>query len=175
MPKPKQELTRAGRQWTEARYWSFLRSALRRAFVRWPPNYQARNAGRRTYVGPVKQQKWEYECAICHQWFQQKQTQLDHVNPCGQLRSTSDLPGFVERLFCEKDGLRVLCKPCHKEVTNAARHLRPEGGAEPITEAFPEATPEGSPPKRPAKRRRVDVPKGSPVQGDQVRTQQDVH
>ena len=122
-PKPKPELTRAGRQWTEARYWSFLRSALRRAFVRWPPNYQARNAGRRPYVGPLKQQKWEYECAICHQWFQQRQTQLDHVNPCGQLRSTSDLPGFVERLFCEKDGLRVLCKPCHKEVTDAARYV----------------------------------------------------
>lgn len=117
--------SRAGGLWTEARYWSFIRSALRRTFVRWPPNYQARNAARKPYCGPAKNQKWEYECAMCKGWFPMKATQLDHINPCGQLKSAADLEGFVTRLFCEADGLRVLCKPCHKTITDdAARLLR---------------------------------------------------
>lgn len=118
-------LSRAGGLWTEARYWSFIRSALRRTFVRWPPNYQARNAARRPYKGPLKQQKWEYECAMCKGWFPMKATQLDHINPCGPLKSLNDISGFVSRLFCEADGLRILCKPCHHTVTqDAARLLR---------------------------------------------------
>lgn len=123
--KPAIPLVRAGGTWTESRYWSFIRSALRRTFVRWPPNYQSRNAARRPYTGPSKQQKWEYQCAICKSWFPMKHTQLDHANPCGQLKSLDDLKGFVERLFCEADGLRVLCKPCHNTITqDAARLLR---------------------------------------------------
>jgi len=50
-----------------------------------------------------------------------KATQLDHINPCGQLRSLNDVSGFVERLFCEADGLRILCKPCHLSVTKEER------------------------------------------------------
>jgi len=109
--------THAGGTWTSARYYSFIRSALRRAFTRYPVNYQARNAARKPYCGPNKQQKWQYECAICGGWFMGKEIQLDHKIECGSLRSYADLPGFVERLFCEKDGLRVLCKPCHATVT----------------------------------------------------------
>lgn len=122
MPKPPK--TRAGGTWTEARFWGFLRSTLRRSFTRWPANYQARNAARKPYCGPSKLQKWEYKCAMCNGWFPMKATQLDHINPCGRLASFNDLPGFVERLFCEADKLRVLCKPCHKEVTYAARPVR---------------------------------------------------
>lgn len=121
----KSPCTRAGNLWTESRYWSFIRSALRRTFVRWPPNYQARHAARRPYSGSVKNQKWEYECAMCKKWFPMKGTQLDHINPCGPLRSADDIKGFVERLFCEASGLRVLCKPCHHTITqDAARLLR---------------------------------------------------
>lgn len=58
-----------------------------------------------------------------------KATQLDHINPCGRLASFNDLSGFAERLFCEADQLRVLCKPCHKEITNAARHVRGKSAA----------------------------------------------
>jgi len=119
MPKPAK--TRAGGTWTEARFWGFLRSALRRSFIRWPANYQARNAARRPYCGPSKLQKWEYKCAMCSGWFPMKATQLDHINPCGQLRSLNDVSGFVERLFCEADGLRILCKPCHLSVTKEER------------------------------------------------------
>ena len=116
MPKP--EKTRCGKTWTEARYWGFIRSALRRAFTRYPVNYQCRNAAKRPYKGPNKLQKNEFQCGVCKEWFIQKATQVHHLVECGSLKSYSDLPGFVERLFCEVDNLQVVCKTCHSRITH---------------------------------------------------------
>jgi hypothetical protein len=55
---------------------------------------------------------------MCKRWFPEKETQLDHIVECGSLREFSDLPGFVERLFCESDGFQVLCKGCHNKKTH---------------------------------------------------------
>ena len=104
-------------QWTRARYFSFIRSALRRASVKWPPIHEARKRARRAYKGPDKRRKWEYQCEKCGRWFDGKGTQVDHIVPAGTLRGYDDLPGFVERLFCESDRLRVLCLACHKKLT----------------------------------------------------------
>lgn len=106
-------------KWTRARYFGFIRSALRKASVKWPPIQEARNKARRPYKGPNKRQRWEYQCALCHQWHSGKDIEVDHSVPCGQLRSFDDLAGFTQRLFCEREHLRVLCKACHQELTNA--------------------------------------------------------
>ena len=45
----------------------------------------------------------------------QKETNVHHRTPCGSLTCFADLPGFVERLFCEADKLEVICKACHKK------------------------------------------------------------
>lgn len=118
MKSPK---TEAGLLWTKSRKFSFIRSALRRAFTRWPPNYQARKLAQQPYVGSNKLQRWTYRCAICSHWFMGKETQIDHVVPAGSLRDYSDLPGFVARLFCEADKLRVVCRPCHHKITQEQR------------------------------------------------------
>lgn len=110
--------TRAGGRWTQARYDSFIRSALRRAFIKWPVQYDVRREARRDYQGDNPRQKHEYQCALCEGWFAAKETQVDHFPPCGSLRP---LDTFVERLFCERKGLRLLCKPCHKQVTKEQR------------------------------------------------------
>lgn len=73
------------------------------------------------YVGTDKRTKYLYTCAMCKGDFKGTETVVDHIVPCGSLKSFDDLPAFVERLFCEVDGLRVLCKTCHQEVTNAER------------------------------------------------------
>ncbi len=57
-----------------------------------------------------------------------KNIQADHVIECGSLRSFEDLPGFVERLLCEVDGLRLLCEMCHQERTNEERRKRGSNG-----------------------------------------------
>jgi len=43
-----------------------------------------------------------------------KQIQVDHKIGMGPGLSWE---AFIERLFCEKENLQVLCIPCHKEKT----------------------------------------------------------
>lgn len=103
---------------TEAGFWSFIRSGLRSKSQRWWPVYTVLREARRPSQSANARLKWEFMCAICMHWFPQKLVQVDHIIPCGALTSFEDLPGFVRRLFCEKDGLRVLCKVCHNRVTH---------------------------------------------------------
>ena len=114
MPTPTLK-SRASGRWTEARFWQFLRSALRQASIRWPPKADAMRAARRPYDGANPRQKWEYLCADCGAWCMGKNVAAHHVEPCGTLRSYSDLPAFVRREFCEVDGYEVLCQDCHKD------------------------------------------------------------
>lgn len=107
---------------TEAGFWGFIRSGLRSKSSRWPPKFEVLKDARRTVTG--KRHRYEYQCAHCNEWYKQKEVQVDHIVPCGTLKSFDDLPAFVEKLFCEKDGLQVLCKGCHQVVTNEEREAR---------------------------------------------------
>lgn len=109
--------TRANGTMTEAEFWASIRSALRRRSMFWRPISETRNKARRKYNGPNKRQKFEYQCSICENWFSGKNIAVDHIETVGILRKANDLPGFVERLFCDSSGLRVVCKNCHKEKT----------------------------------------------------------
>jgi 5-methylcytosine-specific restriction endonuclease McrA len=107
--------------WSTAKFWGFIRSALRNRVSRWPPKIEAKREARRNYKGANKRQKFEYQCAICKGWFPDKEVEMDHIVPAGRLSCKEDLPGFVERLFVGKSGFRCLCKECHREVTNEER------------------------------------------------------
>ncbi len=77
---------------------------------------------RRPYQGDDKRRKWEYECAGCGHWFKSTEVQVDHIEPCGSLKSFSEMATFAERLFIEVDGLQVLCKDgCHGKKTSEAK------------------------------------------------------
>lgn len=112
--------TRASGKWTESRYWSFLRSALRRASMRWPPIHDVLEQNRRPYKGRRRNVKWEYECCHCNAWWMRKEVHVHHVLPCGTLRKFEDLAGFCENLFCETDKLEVVCIECHNKETQSA-------------------------------------------------------
>lgn len=77
----------------------------------------AKQRSKRVYKGPNKRQKFEYECNICKQHFPEKDINVDHIIPAGTLSCAQDLPGFVERLFCEVEGLQTLCETCHNIKT----------------------------------------------------------
>ena len=112
--------TRAGKTWTEAKYWQFIRSALRQATMKYPVIQNFKKKGRRSVTG--KRHKYEYKCAECGKWFKDKEISVDHRIPAGSLKTYDDLPGFVERLFCEEDNLQILCKDkCHQAKTNKER------------------------------------------------------
>jgi 5-methylcytosine-specific restriction endonuclease McrA len=122
--KPKTLKTRNAGTMTESAFWSFIRSGLRQKSRFWKPITQCKMANRRTYKGPLKRQKFEYQCNECKQWFPDKKINVDHITPAGSLNCANDLPGFVERLFCEIDNLQILCEVCHNVKTQNEKNGR---------------------------------------------------
>lgn len=119
------EKTRNGQTWTEARYYSAIRSALRRGFRHWKPIQDCKLAARRSNQSENRRLKWEYNCRNCGGWFPDKDVQIDHIVPAGSLKSLDDIKGFVERLTVE-DGFQCLCLDCHKIKTATEREARKE-------------------------------------------------
>jgi len=118
------EKTRAGGTWSSARYFSFIRSLLRRGFMKYPVKFQVKNEASRPYKGSDKRRKKEYQCAVCSGWFADKEVAVDHIVPCGSLKSYDDLPRFVSTLYCEANNLQVICNTCHQIKTNEERANR---------------------------------------------------
>lgn len=116
VPKP-----RCSGTLTESGFFGWIRSGLRRMSIKWRPKNDYLKSIRRPYNGKDKRTKWEYPCEQCGKWFIRAHTEIDHRIPCGSLTCFDDIGGFVERLFVEKDGWRLLCKPCHRERTNEHR------------------------------------------------------
>ena len=105
--------TRNSNTFTESEFWSFIRSCLRQKSRFWKPISECRMKARRPYIGDNKRQKYEYQCSVCLKYFPDKEIQVDHTISAGSLKSGKDLEGFIERLFCEADGLTCMCKKCH--------------------------------------------------------------
>jgi len=109
-------------KWSQAKFFGFIRSALRSASQRWPPKQESKKLSRRAYKGDNIRQKWEYKCCVCGGWFMDKEVEQNHIISVGELRCFEDLPKFVERLFCGIDGFETTCKKCHKEITDKQRN-----------------------------------------------------
>jgi len=107
--------------WTTAKFFGFLRSALRSASNRWPPKYECLNRATRPYKGSDKRRKKERQCAICKKWWPTTQTSADHIVPCGSLQSFDDLVPWVTRCFVGVDGFQCLCDGCHAKKTQEER------------------------------------------------------
>lgn len=107
-------------EWTDAKFRSFITSALRAASRRWPPKYKAL---KQAFVGRKINAKtgklaMHYQCITCNNVFIAADVQIDHINPVVDPKSgfiSWDV--YIDRMFCEIDGLQVMCKPCHKEKT----------------------------------------------------------
>jgi 5-methylcytosine-specific restriction endonuclease McrA len=114
--------TRNNGTMTESMFWGMIRSTLRNKSRWWKPISQCKSNARRKYNGPNKRQRWEYQCAKCKKWWSEKNINVDHIIPAGSLQRADDLPGFVERLFVEVEGLQVLCSNCHNLKTKSERN-----------------------------------------------------
>jgi 5-methylcytosine-specific restriction endonuclease McrA len=106
--------------WTKARYFSFIRSALRAATMRFPAKQKYLNKACRPAPANMRA-KYVCDCEICGEVVGKSKAEVDHINPAGSLRSYEDLPGFVERLFCGFSNFQILCPPCHEIKTLADR------------------------------------------------------
>jgi 5-methylcytosine-specific restriction endonuclease McrA len=114
--------TRNSKTMTESAFWSFIRSGLRQKSRWWKPITECKLKAKRAYKGPNKRQRFEYQCNTCKLWFAEKHINVDHIHPAGSLNCAQDLPGFVERLFCEIDNLQVLCEGCHNIKTKLEKN-----------------------------------------------------
>lgn len=118
---------RNGGQWTEARFRSFVVSALRAASRRWPVKYAVMKkacVGRKVNATSGKL-ALHYACAGCSVHFPATNIVVDHINPVvDPKKGFQGFDVFIERLFCEADGLQCLCKKCHSVKTEHERRER---------------------------------------------------
>lgn len=114
---------------TEAQFWGWIRSSLRRMSQRWKPIYTVLKESKRPVTAADRKKygnriKFVHQCSGCKNWFPKKMVEVDHIVPCGSLRCSEDVGPFVLRLLCESDGLRLLCEDCHQTVTQEQRECR---------------------------------------------------
>ncbi len=118
---------RNGGEWTDARFRSFVTSALRAASRRWPPKYKAL---KEAFVGRKENKKtgklaMHYKCAKCKKQFVAADVQVDHVLPVVDPKvGFVSWDDFINRIFCEIENLQVMCKPCHKVKTELEKAER---------------------------------------------------
>lgn len=103
--------------WSLPKYQNFIRSAMRQAWRKWPPRYDALKLARRKYIGSNKKQKWEFQCAVCQHWFMGKNVCVDHIEPWGSLVGLSHEEAW-SRLLVSVTALQVLCRECHTRKTH---------------------------------------------------------
>lgn len=111
-------------QWTQARFNSFIKSALRKASTRWPPGYGALNdAFVGSAINPESGRMCKhYMCAGCGESFPAKRVAKDHIVPVIDPETGfTTWDEVIKRLFCEKDGYQILCDGCHDNKTQEER------------------------------------------------------
>lgn len=65
-----------------------------------------------------------YKCNTCLDEFPMKDVEVNHILPVVPTSGFDSWGGVIERMFCEKEHLEVLCKPCHKLTTQQENQER---------------------------------------------------
>ena len=99
----------------------FSRSAHRRAVLLAATSKQKGPRGGRMYI-----------CAECKKSFSGKDVQVDHIKPVIPVNKAAlgmKWDTIVNRIYCDKKNLQVLCRECHKqkskeEMAARAKHRK---------------------------------------------------
>lgn len=113
--------TRCSGTLTESGYRNWIISLLRRGTLRWKPRGEAlrqAEVGRKTNEATGRL-AMHVECAECGSHVPKGMAHVDHIVPVVGVDGWTNWDDYVHNMFCEIDNLRVLCKPCHKVVTDA--------------------------------------------------------
>tara|TARA_B100000768_G_scaffold180480_1_gene200579 strand:+ start:893 stop:1267 length:375 start_codon:yes stop_codon:yes gene_type:complete len=118
-----------GGRWTEARFRSFIISALRGAHGKWGVKHDCKAEARVS--------RGLYECAECHtigaatlppkegNKRRRNNAAVDHINPVVEPEvGFVDWNTYIERMFLEAEGYQVLCDNCHSAKTAEERTRR---------------------------------------------------
>lgn len=128
MARPAGKKTRCSGQWTEARFNSFIKSLLRRGSQRWAPISET--------LKEARVSRGVYECADCKSHVpptvkdgrkRVKNVVVDHIEPIiNPETGFTSWDDCIDKMFCEKENLQVLCKECHDIKSMAERKLAAE-------------------------------------------------
>lgn len=123
------EKPRNGGTWTEARFRGFVVSALRQASQRWPQKHLA--------LAEARVERGVYKCASCSRLGpktlppekgkkrKRNNAVVDHIEPVVPTDTGfTTWDSFINRLFCEKENLQVLCYECNKRKCATEREER---------------------------------------------------
>jgi hypothetical protein len=104
-------------KWTEARFNSFIKSGLRKLSQKWPPRFEI--------ISNARVERGVYICAGYkrpeHKVRYKDGINVDHIKPI--MKGNPTWNTIIKRMFCEKDGLQLLCKTCHNKKTKDERML----------------------------------------------------
>jgi len=107
-------------KWSEARFKSFIKGALRAATRRWGPIHQARKDAwvrRGVYKCVGYKRRWHHT-----RW--RDGVFVDHIHPVIGPEGFTTWDLVIENMFVEIDKLQVLCKDCHDRKTKDERQKR---------------------------------------------------
>lgn len=123
--RPSGEKNRCNGQWTESRYRSFITSLIRSGSNRWAPISDTKKDARVS--------RGLYECACCKEHVPptvrdgRRRVQnifVDHIDPIVDPEiGFESWDVFIEKMYCEKDKLQLLCKACHDLKTADERAI----------------------------------------------------
>jgi len=117
MPRPSGPKTRCGKQWTEARYTTFIKNTLRGSSRKWGPTQKCKQNAR--------VERGVYLCAECKQLGpatvvveglrgRKNNAIVDHIDPVIDPKvGFTTWDSFIGGLFCEIDNLQIICRACH--------------------------------------------------------------
>lgn len=113
--RPAGPKTRCSGKWTEARYRSFIKGALRQATMKWAPIQEC--------LANARTRRGFYRCNLCKEEVPAtekvgrkriKNIVVDHIEPIiDPAVGWVSWDDTVERMFSELDNLQAICKACH--------------------------------------------------------------
>lgn len=112
----------------ESEYLTWLRGKLRQIWGDWPLKNEFKDSVC-VRVTPHMRDKYNLhratkkaaQCGLCGEWFAKSHLDVDHVVEAGSMVTQDMVAGFLERLLCSKENMRVVCRPCHKIHTYSTK------------------------------------------------------
>lgn len=114
-------------QWTEARFNSFIKGILRAATYKWGPKQSIKKKARvaRGIYLCAGYSTPPHEVPLTLPPKQGKKRvpniEVDHIVPVIPKEGFTSWDNVILRMFCEKEGLQILCKDCHERKTRDER------------------------------------------------------